>query len=858
MKIKKLRLILCIMFFVLVLGFGDDVNAQEISGPCGEGVIWTVRSDGSLTISGDGKMEDFGFGKSPWHSAADLIQNITISGNIENIGEYAFQDCSSVTNIVLPDSVINIAPSAFSYCKSLSSITIPGGVINVGSDAFYECSQLKDIYFKGTLSGWCKINFDNSWSQPMFYGSNLYISDKLLSGGIVIPDDITSIKNHTFYNCSALTGVEISENVVSIGDAAFFGCRGITDIVIPDSVTSIGNGVFSGCSSLTDIEFPENMTSITNNMFAGCRSLASIIIPDMVTSIGEEAFARCDALAEVVIPNSVKSIEKGAFNNSGLISISIPDSVESIGEEAFYCCYDLVDVKLSGGMTRVEDKAFYCCYSMKSISIPESIIYIGFGAFYFRDHDNLEYIFYGGTSEQWDSVRICNYTIGENNELSGAVMHYSSLDHIWGFEYIIDKEPTCVADGSKSFHCSVCDAINNNSSISVPKNENHITELRNQKEATCTLTGYTGDQVCTVCGKTIETGTVIPVKQRVEATGKFALLKKFLKEKGRTDDYGDKYFYDVMTISEQEATVAIITYREDVARFQFSFGTTNNNQVVSKINFFIDENGSRSVTVFYSHDVLSLEAKATFDVSSYRADGNVYFEKTAPFLLDNDRIQDVCNAGLKIAFDAWDMIFLQVLGYDVNMADMGFVSYEEAGKHTGSGVVTKSPTCYEKGIKTYTCVVCGYVATEEIDMIPHQWNGYYTIDKNATRTKNGIESIHCRICNAVKSGSVRLIPKNSKKSQNIRVTTNRKISVKKLKSKAQSFKLSARSTSGEKVKYKLVKKNKNIRFTSSSGKVTVKKGTKKGTYKIQVRMTVSQNKKYNAYSTVKTIKIKVQ
>ncbi len=34
----------------------------------------------------------------------------------------------------------------------------------------------------------------------------------------------------------------------------------------------------------------------------------------------------------------------------------------------------------------------------------------------------------------------------------------------------------------------------------------HKTELRNAKEATCTEDGYTGDEVCTVCGEIVKRG----------------------------------------------------------------------------------------------------------------------------------------------------------------------------------------------------------------------------------------------------------------------------------------------------------------------------------------------------------------
>lgn len=38
----------------------------------------------------------------------------------------------------------------------------------------------------------------------------------------------------------------------------------------------------------------------------------------------------------------------------------------------------------------------------------------------------------------------------------------------------------------------------------------HVTELVGAKAATCTEDGYTGDEVCTICGETIKEGEVIP------------------------------------------------------------------------------------------------------------------------------------------------------------------------------------------------------------------------------------------------------------------------------------------------------------------------------------------------------------
>ncbi len=85
------------------------------------------------------------------------------------------------------------------------------------------------------------------------------------------------------------------------------------------------------------------------------------------------------------------------------------------------------------------------------------------------------------------------------------------------FEAWVDAVPaTCGSDGTVGYqHCRVCgsdfDAEGNKlDSIVDPATGEHVTQLRGAKEATATKDGYTGDEVCTVCGQTIKTGSVIP------------------------------------------------------------------------------------------------------------------------------------------------------------------------------------------------------------------------------------------------------------------------------------------------------------------------------------------------------------
>ena len=162
---------------------------------------------------------------------------------------------------------------------------------------------------------------------------------------VEIGDEVTSIGQTAFNDCTSLTSITIPNSVTSIGNGAFDGCTSLTSIYIPNSVTSIGEYAFAECGSLTSIDIPSGLTSIGQGAFTSCGSLTSITIPNSITSIADETFDYCTSLSSVTIPNSVTSIGSFAFRNcTSLTSITIPSGVTSIGRTAFNGCSGLSSV----------------------------------------------------------------------------------------------------------------------------------------------------------------------------------------------------------------------------------------------------------------------------------------------------------------------------------------------------------------------------------------------------------------------------------------------------------------------------------------------------------------------------------
>lgn len=78
---------------------------------------------------------------------------------------------------------------------------------------------------------------------------------------------------------------------------------------------------------------------------------------------------------------SVVEIGRGAFENSSIESVKVPGSIKTIEYDAFQGCTNLKEVKLSDGLTRIDD-SFRECSSLAEISIPNTVRSISEYAFW--------------------------------------------------------------------------------------------------------------------------------------------------------------------------------------------------------------------------------------------------------------------------------------------------------------------------------------------------------------------------------------------------------------------------------------------------------------------------------------------
>ena len=102
----KRKLLILLAAFIVMLALPAVANAQIIdSGSCGVGgnnVAWTLDDEGTLTISGEGDMAEFGLSSAPWSDRRASIKKVLINQGITYIGGSAFLDCTTLTSVKYP------------------------------------------------------------------------------------------------------------------------------------------------------------------------------------------------------------------------------------------------------------------------------------------------------------------------------------------------------------------------------------------------------------------------------------------------------------------------------------------------------------------------------------------------------------------------------------------------------------------------------------------------------------------------------------------------------------------------------------------------------------------------------------
>lgn len=443
---------------------GAALSAALDSGSIGDGLSWSLSRSGALTISGSGKMSDFSSvaNAAPWDKQKDKIQSAVIGSGVQSISGGAFSGCTALEKVTISDTVAQIDLNAFDGCTALAEF-----------DVAAENETFSSV------------------------GGVLFSADKKL------------------LRCPVGKSADyaVPSGTVAIAGGAFKDCSKLESLVIPDSVTAIGKSAFENCAALKRITLPKSITTLEASCFSGCTALAEIALPDGVKTLGEKVFSGCAALKSVKIPAEVTVIPTEAFSGCvSLESITIPKNVSHINERAFDGCTALKKVDYLGSDTD---------WSQVTKETGNNALDNAEKSFTRTDHEHkyTDTVIPPTCTERGCTVHLCacgdkredSYTppLGHNYK-GGICVRCGILDpnrdtqHEHDFIPTVTK-PTCLTEGFTTYTCSCGECYTKDYVSAV----GHKTQLQNAKAAGCLTGGYTGDEVCTVCGKVFKQGSVI-------------------------------------------------------------------------------------------------------------------------------------------------------------------------------------------------------------------------------------------------------------------------------------------------------------------------------------------------------------
>lgn len=437
------------------------VCGAKLSDVLAEGMIsglgWSLARSGVLTISGSGELPELANdGTSvPWKKHSDIIIEVVIKSGVTGVGSGAFTGCTALKKVSISDTVKKLDLNAFSGCTALEAFAVEDG-----NEAY---ASADGVLFNA--------------------GKTLLISCPVgKTGAYTVPETVTEIEKSAF----AASGVE--------------------SVSMSDAVNAVGEGAFSNCSKLKSAVLPKGLKELKKSLFSGCSALEAISIPDSVKTLGEGVFSGCAALKEVKIPGEVTVIPKNAFSGcTALESVSIPASVTAIKEAAFDGCTALKNVTFLGK----DDEWGKVTIAGKNDALDSAT-----KNFPNHTHSYVDTVTAPTCTANGYTVHKCScgdtktdsYTKMLGHSYQGGICVRCGVleDHKHDFKQTVTA-PTCISEGFTTYTCACGESYKKNYVSALE----HKPELKNEKKAGCLKGGYTGDEVCTVCGKVFKAGSVI-------------------------------------------------------------------------------------------------------------------------------------------------------------------------------------------------------------------------------------------------------------------------------------------------------------------------------------------------------------
>lgn len=324
---------------------------------------------------------------------------LSLGGEEEKNFDAPFAFNAKLTTVEFRDTVIALGGKAFSNCISLSEVTLYGNLMNLGRSAFSACTKLKGIV----------ASVDNLFLSNDEYGL-LYNKDKThlframegwdFDGEYIMPDSVVIMDDYAFsvpevyvvevqniidimfsglgewnINNFRFTGIKISDKLVSIGAGAFCGCKNLKNVTFGSegNLKYIMSYAFAS-TGVVNIELPEGLQLLEERAFYKCSDLTRVVVPVGVSAFNfNMVFEGCDSLTDFVVDENTdifRIIDGVMFNKEMTVLYFYPSDKED------------KEYVVPEGVVKIAANAFYNNRFLSKVTLPESLAVIGDKAFF--------------------------------------------------------------------------------------------------------------------------------------------------------------------------------------------------------------------------------------------------------------------------------------------------------------------------------------------------------------------------------------------------------------------------------------------------------------------------------------------
>lgn len=332
-----------------------------------------ITNQTSLTYTGNYVFDDTGF------------KTMTLPNSITEMGYCPFQNCHQLESVNVPTGIDYVPYDFCESCENLKSVKLHNGIRTIRHDAFLGCKSLESIDLNDQITTIEYSAFRNCEALQLpklpdaltIIGDDAFEGTTALRGTLTIPVGVTSVGGDAFYR-SGLEGVVFTNPATTIGTWAFSETPNLTRVVLPANLATVRDHTFYKAGALKSIDLPETVTRIENSAF-DLSALESIELPENLNYLGDYAFASTQ-LRSFRLPDGFTSKNFGTYTlayNKRLKTAYMGrnlDYTTFTSFTAFHGCDSLELLRLYAGTPPSCDAYYFAWRKNCVLEVPEDAI----------------------------------------------------------------------------------------------------------------------------------------------------------------------------------------------------------------------------------------------------------------------------------------------------------------------------------------------------------------------------------------------------------------------------------------------------------------------------------------------------